>query len=114
LTLPRQFDVNAGVGDIETAVPDVFGEFLQKFRSSLSDVERVLIAAAFAQERDPSRVFTRKMVNQLLLDQNFKVSNPSERIRRLIGTKRAFSVGNGSFRISANGFEHLKTLMSES
>lgn len=90
--------------------PAVFGEFYNEFRADITDVDRVLISAAFFQLQDAERTFTTKGANQLLLDQNTKVGNASECVRRLIAAKRAFVVTDGRFRVSQTGFEHLKTL----
>jgi hypothetical protein len=91
-------------------IPDVFGEFYTEFRSDITDVDKVLLAAAFIQGRDQDRVFTTKAANQALLDQNIKVANASENVRRLIQTKKAFVVADGKYRVSAVGFEHLNSL----
>jgi hypothetical protein len=91
-------------------LPEVFGEFYHEFRSDVTDVDRILIAAAFVQSKDPDRVFTTKSANQVLLDQNIKVANASEAVRRLLNTKRAFAVSDGKFRVSSTGFEHLNSL----
>ncbi len=91
-------------------LPDVFGEFYSEFRSDVTDVDKVLIAGAFVQGKEPDRTFSTKAANQLLLDQNIKVANASENVRRLTQTKRVFVVSDGKFRVSAAGFEHLKTL----
>ena len=90
--------------------PEVFGEFYSEFRSDVTDVDKVLIAGAFAQGREPERFFTTKIANQLLIDQNIKVANASENVRRLLQTKRVFVVIEGKFRVSAAGLEYLKTL----
>jgi hypothetical protein len=91
-------------------VPEIFGEFYTEFRSDITDVDKVLVAGAFIQNRDQERVFTTKAANQALLDQNIKVANASENVRRLIQTKRAFVVSDGRYRVSAGGFEHLSSL----
>jgi len=93
--------------------PEVFGEFYSSFRSGISEVDKVLIAAAFAQSKDSEKAFTTKIANQLLIEQNEKVANPSECVRRLVAMKRAFPIPPGRrFRVSASGFEYLKTLNS--
>ncbi|GAB1716510.1 MAG: hypothetical protein NTAFB05_15520 [Nitrobacter sp.] len=91
-------------------MPEVFGEFFTEFRSDITDVDKILVAAAFIQARDTERLFTTKSANQSLIDQNIKVANASENIRRLIRTKRAFVVSDGKYRISASGLEHLSSL----
>jgi hypothetical protein len=91
-------------------MPEIFGEFFTEFRSDITDVDKVLVAAAFIQARDTERLFTTKAANQALIDQNIKVANASENIRRLIHTKRAFVVSDGKYRVSASGLEHLNSL----
>jgi hypothetical protein len=91
-------------------MPDIFGEYYSEFRSDITDVDKVLIAAAFIQGRDQERVFTTKAANQALLDQNIKVANASENVRRLIQTRRVFVVSDGRYRVSAGGLEHLNSL----
>ncbi|MFO0972126.1 MAG: hypothetical protein U1A27_01630 [Phycisphaerae bacterium] len=91
-------------------LPDVFGEFYTEFRSDVTDVDKVLIAGAFIQGKETDRTFNTKAANQLLLDQNIKVANASENVRRLTQTKRVFVVSDGKFRVSAAGLDHLKTL----
>lgn len=91
-------------------MPDMFGEFYTEFRSDITDVDKILVAATFVQGRDQERVFTTKAANQALLDQNIKVANASENVRRLIQTKRVFVVSNGKYRVSVGGLEHLNSL----
>jgi len=91
-------------------LPEVFGEFYAEFRSGITALDKVLVAAAFVQSRDAERVFTTKAANQLLLDQNIKVANASESVRRLTTGKRVFVVSEGKFRVSASGLDHLETL----
>jgi hypothetical protein len=91
-------------------LPEVFGEFYTEFRSDITDVDKVLVAAAFVQGKDQERVFTTKAANLVLLDQNIKVTNASENVRRLIQTKRAFVISEGKYRVSTGGFEHLSSL----
>jgi hypothetical protein len=97
-------------GTSNAVMPEIFGEFYTEFRTDITDVDKILVAAAFVQGRDQDRVFATKAANQALLDQNIKVANASENVRRLIQTKRVFVVGDGKYRVSAGGLEHLKTL----
>ena len=88
----------------------LFGEFYSQFRSDISDIDKVLVAAVFVQTKDADRCFTTKSANQLLVDQNIKVSNASESVRRLMQTKRVFVVSSGRFRVSTIGLEYLNNL----
>ena len=92
--------------------PALFGEFFSEFRAGITDVDKVMVAAAFVQDKEQDRCFTTKAANQLLMDQNIKVANASESVRRLTQTKRVFVVSPGKFRVSALGFEYLDSLKS--
>src|ERR1700677_207577 len=93
----------------DEALPEIFGEHFTRFRSDITDVDRMLIAGQFAAEKDAERVFTTKVANQLLLDQHIKIGNPSECVRRLVASKRVF-VASGKFRVSSTGLEYLNSL----
>jgi hypothetical protein len=96
----------AGIGQ----VPEIFGEHFTGFRSDITDVDKVLVAAAFVQSASQERTFTTKAANELLLDQNIKIANASQNVRRLIQSKRVFVVSNGKYRVSAIGFDNLESL----
>jgi hypothetical protein len=95
---------------VNSQTPDVFGEFYSEFRSDITDVDKVLVAAAFVQGKDGDKAFTTKNANQILLDQNVKVGNASECVRRLVVARRAFVVSDGRFRVSSIGFDYLKSI----
>jgi hypothetical protein len=97
-------------GSNTTQIAEVFGEYYTEFRPDITDADKVLIAAVYVQGRDQDRVFSTKAANQALLDQNIKVTNASENVRRLIQTKRAFVVSDGKYRVSTIGLDHLNTL----
>jgi hypothetical protein len=90
--------------------PEMFGEYFTRFRSDMSDVDRVLVAAAFVQNSSQERTFTTKAAKELLIDQNIKIANASENVRRLIQNKRVFVVSDGKYRVSAIGFDSLNSL----
>lgn len=90
--------------------PVVFGEYFSRFRNDVTDVDKVLIAGSYVQMQDGDKSFSTSVANQLLLEQNVKVSNASENVRRLIHTKRVFAVSRGKYRVSSTGFEHLDSL----
>ncbi len=96
--------------EITSDLPEVFGEYYTTYRSDVTDVDKVLVAAAFVQAKESDRSFTTKAANQLLIDQNVRVANASENVRRLMQTKRVFVLSGGKYRVSEAGFEHLRTL----
>lgn len=98
-------------GDVAgTNLPDTFGEYFHRFSPGISDVDRMLAAALYAQAASGSRSFTTRAANELLVEQGVKLSNPSMAVRRLTATKKAFAVTPGVFRVSDGGLRHLATM----
>ncbi len=92
------------------AIPDAFGEFIHQFPPTLTDIERVLIAGYFAQASDQDNTFNTGTVNELLLQQGVRLTNPSSSIRRNVDSRRVILLGAGHFRVSQAGVEHLEHL----
>ena len=91
--------------------PQEFGEYFYGFRSDISDVDRVLIAAAYVQQHSEDQSFRTGEAKQHLLNQGVKVANASEGVRRNLATKKAFALADtGKYRVSRIGAEHLASL----
>lgn len=97
-----------GAGSANGGIPENFGEYLQQFPDGVSDLDKVLIAAAFSQSRTVDQTFTTKAANELLMDQKIRVANASQSVRRLIESKRAFAVSGGRFCVSKTGLDYLE------
>jgi hypothetical protein len=52
IALPEQAPAPA-----KTEMPEVFGEYLQRFPKSITDLDRILIAAYFVQSHEPDNFF---------------------------------------------------------
>lgn len=91
-------------------VPDEFGAYLQLFPTSVSDVDRALIAANFVQRGSQEDSFSTRELNQQLVEQGIRLSNPSESVRQNVRSRRAFALSRGRFRVSKQGVAHLSTL----
>lgn len=113
--LVRAADVNAAIqrGDRSglLAVPENFGEFLHQFPSEMTDIEKALVAGYFVQSRDASNSFATGPVNELLLQQAVRLTNPSASIKRNIDARRAILLGGGQFRVSQIGIDYLRRLL---
>lgn len=95
-------------------MPEVFGEYLQQFPRSITDIDRVLVAAHFVQSHDPENCFTTRNVNKLLTEQGHKVANASDCVKKSTKTKRVFAVlslGRGKYRISSIGIDYINELL---
>lgn len=103
-----------GLAPAKTDMPDEFGEYLQRFPRSITDIDRVLIAAHFVQSHDPENCFTTRNANTLLTEQGHKVANASDCVKKSIKTKRIFAVpslGKGKYRVSKPGIEYINGLL---
>lgn len=95
-------------------MPEMFGEYLQQFPRSVTDMDRVLIAAYFVQSRDPENCFTTRNANKLLTEQGHKVTNASDCVKKSTRTKRVFAVpssGRGKYRVSSTGIDYINELL---
>ena len=95
-------------------MPEVFGEYLQQFPRSITDIDRVLIAAYFVQSHDPKVCFTTGNTNKLLTEQGHKVANASDCVKKSTKTKRVFAVpssGKGKYRVSRTGIDYINKLL---
>lgn len=95
-----------------TGMPAEFGEYLHEFPDSVSDINRVLIAASFVQANESENSFRTRDANALLQQQGIRVANASEGVRRNVSARRVFSVGHSRYRVSQVGFQHLQELRS--
>ena len=106
MTLAEQAPVRA-----KTEMPEVFGEYLQRFPKSITDVDRILIAAYFIQSHEPENSFTTRSANKLLTEQGIKVANASVCVKRNIETKRVFALEKGKYRVSQPGIDYINELI---
>lgn len=91
-------------------IPDVFGEYVQRFPDAVSEVDKVLIAATFSQFHSNDHRFTTKVANERLLEQGIRVANASQCVKRLVQSKRAYVVSSGIFQVSKAGLDYLERL----
>ena len=97
----------------ERDLPEVFGDYLQKFPKSITNIDKVLMAGYFIQSHEPDKCFTRRNANILLTEQGYKVSNPSDSVNQSKKSKRIFAVpseGKGKFRVSQDGIDYINGL----
>lgn len=109
---PRAHGSQALTVTAPAQIPEVFGEYYHQFPSSISDVDRVLIAGRFLEGTNPDGAFSTREARALLEAQRIHVSNVSECVKRNQAARRVFSVETGRFRVSASGLEYLGSLSS--
>lgn len=103
--------INYGSGGSD-GFPANFGEYFHRFRTDITDVDRMLIAGHFLEQSSDGRVFTTAEANRMLKEQGVRVTNPSEALRRNLSTRRVFKVTGRDFRTARPaGVDQLRTLL---
>ena len=87
-----------------------FGELLQRLPRAATDVDRMLVAGYFAQQRSADAGFATGEANTLLTEQGVKVGNPSQCVKQNLLAKRVFK-HQGRYRVSQIGLDHLRQLI---
>lgn len=87
-----------------------FGELLHRLPRAASDVDRMLIAGHFVQQRAADNAFSTGEANALLTEQGIKVGNPSQCVKQSLLAKRVFK-HQGRYRVSQIGADHLRQLL---
>jgi hypothetical protein len=87
-----------------------FGELLQRLPRAATDVDRMLVAGYFAQQRSADTGFATGEANTLLTEQGVKVGNPSQCVKQNLLAKRVFK-HQGRYRVSQIGLDHLRQLV---
>jgi hypothetical protein len=104
--------VRAPASADDDALPDTatFGELLQRLPRTATDVDRMLVAGYFAQQRGAENAFATGEANTLLTEQGVKVGNPSQCVKQNLLAKRVFK-HQGRYRVSQIGLDHLRQLV---
>jgi hypothetical protein len=87
-----------------------FGELLLHVTSD-KDVDRVLLAGFFLQNRSATKDFSSQEVTALLREHGHSPSNTSAFISQNNATKKVFKVAGNRFRVSAQGVDYLKQIL---
>ena len=90
-----------------------FGETLLLLPRSATGTDQILLAGQFAQANSEDDTFETREASQLLIEQGIQLSNPSQAIKNNLKAKRLFKRG-GKFRVSREGNDHLRSLISRS
>ena len=102
-------------GGTSNSVPASFGEWMHRFRTTLTEGDKALITARYVQSQSPTNDFKTSEVNKSLRDHGVKLGNPSRELDRLASKKLMFQVRKVGklkfFRVSVDGQQHLETLL---
>ena len=77
---------------------------------SATDVDRILVAGFFAQQKGADNGFGTGEANTLLTEQGVKVGNPSQCVKQNLLAKRVFK-HQGRYRVSQIGLDYLRQLI---
>lgn len=92
------------------SMPTSFGEFYSRFPKSIKDVDRILLAGYFFQQRNGNSAFSNQDASSLLLEQNVKLTNASAFLKANLEARKIFK-HEGKYKVSEVGAEHIKKLM---
>lgn len=99
--------------DIESSnglsLPSTFGEFYSKFPRNIKVVDKLLIAAFFAQNKSDDGFFTPKEAADFLTEQGVAVTNANAFINSLQKTNKLFKHA-GKYKVHENAIEYIKQL----
>lgn len=109
LQLPQQLSRS----QLEAAT--TFGEYYADFPKDMSEEDKFLVGASFAEAESEDRAFTVRAANQLLKDIGVKLSNANVFAKRVKVKGFIFTLGKTGkkvlkFRVSREGHDHLKQL----
>lgn len=95
-----------------------FGDYYSSFPSEISEEEKLLVAASFAEAASEDKTFTVRSANQLLKEIGVKLSNAGTFARQLKQKKLIFPLGKSrkkefKLRVSRLGHELLKQLTEQ-
>jgi hypothetical protein len=89
-----------------------FGELIIGLPNSATGTDQMLVAGWFAQRQSAENTFTTKDASSLLLEQGYKVGNPSQSMTNNLKAKRVFKVG-ASYRVSRAGIDYVTQLLEQ-
>jgi hypothetical protein len=95
-------------------LPDSFGEYYQNLPKSGKDADKILLAGNYVQLSNPENNFGTGDAAKLLLDQGVKLSNPAVAISVNFKAKRIIKLSKGKYKISKDGNDYIKQLISGS
>lgn len=96
-----------------TELTATFGEYLNGFPSSVTDVDRILIAGFYVQAHSAENSFNTLSANELLKEQGIKLVNAAASLKQNKSSKRIFSLTKGNYRVSQTGNTHIENLLSK-
>lgn len=111
---PEQGVVSEKAPPPSMGLPPTFGEYLHMFPSSITDLDKMLIAGYYAQSQDPENGFTTLGAHNLLKEQGIKLTNAADCVNKNKKAKKVFALAKGKFRVSKTGLEYIEGLLSKS
>lgn len=91
-----------------SSMPDSFGEYYSRFPKSMKDVDKILVAGYFIQQKT-GNTFSSSEASSLLIEQGVKLSNAAAFLKANLESRKIFK-HDGKFRLSELGVEYLRKL----
>lgn len=102
----------------QVGVPDYFGEWMYQFpKDDLTEADKALVAAYFAQQHSDDDDFATGDVTDTLGEVGIELSNASRSLGRLSDERKLYKTRREGryqrYKVSEEGVEHLKSLREE-
>jgi hypothetical protein len=91
------------------SIPDSFGEYYSRFPKSMKDVDKILVAGYYCQQKGGG-AFSSSESSSLLIEQGVKLTNAAAFLKANLDSRKLFK-HEGKYRISEAGIEYLKRLL---
>jgi len=119
LSLPRK--MNTTCSAFPTAAPlrmSSFGEYFNGFPLKIKQMEKLLVAASFAEIQSTDRTFTVESAHDLLKDIGVMLSSANVFMKQILNKKWVITIGKlgkttYKYRVSMEGHKVLKMLTGE-
>ncbi|MEZ5834339.1 MAG: hypothetical protein R3D03_01210 [Geminicoccaceae bacterium] len=87
-----------------------FGAFLHHLPNSATEVDKMLAAGFYLEQKSADGTFTTAEANKRLAEHGIKIGNASQCVRQSLMAKRVFTFARGRYKVSQDGRRYLERL----
>ena len=86
------------------------GAFLHHLPTTATEVDKMLAAGFYLEQRSPDGTFVTAEANKRLAEYGIKIGNASQCVRQSLMAKRVFTFARGRYKVSEEGRRYLARL----
>ncbi|MEZ5845244.1 MAG: hypothetical protein R3C70_00700 [Geminicoccaceae bacterium] len=87
------------------------GAFLHHLPNSATEVDKMLAAGFYLEQKSPDGTFVTADANRRLAEHGIRIGNASQCVRQSLMAKRVFTFARGRYKVSQDGRRYLDRLM---